>query len=165
MLRSPGYGRRGADGKDGKDGLNGTNGTNGSNASATPLSNAAPKALGASAATGSSTAASRDDHVHPLPSGRLEFLGNINATETLILSLGLGMKRKDFPITLAQGVAAVAVGDKLQLAPNGNPTAGCEAVNAYPSTTSPGQVSIGYYTPALGIAATYNIPVSIYRIT
>jgi len=89
--------------------------------------------------------------------GLLAYLGDINVSEQLLLSLAVGMKRKTFAL------AGVAVGDKLQLVANGIPTAGCEAVNAYPA--SAGNVSIGYYTPLLAIGASYSIPVSVYRIT
>lgn len=123
---------------------------------ATPLGSATPKALGTAAAAGTATSAAREDHVHPLPAGRLEYLGDINVTETLLLSLAVGMKRKTFAL------AGVAANDRLQLVPTGAPTAGCEAVNAYPAGV--GSVSIGYYTPLLGIGATYAIPVAIYRI-
>ena len=159
MLRSLGYGRKGDKGDTGPKGDKGDTGATGpagSNATATPLSNATPKALG-TAVPGASTLASRDDHVHPLPAGRLEFIGNVTVTETLLLSLAVGMKR----MTLA--LAGVAMGDKLQLVPNGLPTAGCEGVNAYPASAN--NVSIGYYTPLLGIGATYTIPCSIYRVT
>lgn len=88
--------------------------------------------------------------------GLLTYLGDINVTETLLISLAVGMKRKTFPL------AGVGATDKLQLAASGAPTTGCEAVNAYPA--SAGNVSIGYYTPLLGIGATYSIPVSVYRI-
>lgn len=87
----------------------------------------------------------------------LTFVGNVNVTETLLLALTLGMKRKEFDL---QGVLP---NDKLVVVPNGAPTTGCEAVNAYPGTGA-NKVSIGYYTPALGIAATYSIPVTIYKV-
>jgi hypothetical protein len=67
------------------------------------------------------------------------------------------MKRKTFAL------AGVTATDRLQIIPSGAPTTGCEAINAYPA--SAGNVSIGYYTPLLGIGATYSIPVSIYRVT
>lgn len=150
-------GDTGATGPQGPKGDTGATGATGSAASATPLSNAAPKSLG-TVAPGSGTSAARDDHVHPLPAGRLELIGNVTVTETLLVSLGLGMKR----MTLA--LAGVALSDKLLAIPNGAPTTGCEGVNAYPGATA-GNVSIGYYTPALGIAASYSIPVSVYRVT
>lgn len=90
------------------------------------------------------------------PALSLTYLGDINVTETLLISLAVGMKRKTYAL------AGVGATDKLQLVPNGAPTTGCEGVNAYPA--SAGNVSIGYYTPLLGIGATYSIPVSIYRI-
>lgn len=86
----------------------------------------------------------------------LTLLGNVTVTETLLISLSLGMKR------MALALTGVATGDKLIAVPNGAPSAGCEVVNAYPAGTN--SVSIGYYVPALGIGATYTIPVSVYKI-
>lgn len=93
----------------------------------------------------------------PSLAGRLVLLGTINLTETLLISLAVGMKRKTFAL------AGVAAGDTLLAIPTAAPTTGCEVVNAYPA--SAGNVSIGYYTPLLGIGATYAIPTAIYRIT
>lgn len=93
----------------------------------------------------------------PSLAGRLVLLGTINLTETLLISLAVGMKRKTFPLT---GVTAT---DTLLAIPTAAPTTGCEVVNAYPA--SAGNVSIGYYTPLLGIGATYAIPLAVYRIT
>jgi len=94
----------------------------------------------------------------PAPTtGRLVFLGNINVTETLLISLAVGMKRKTFPL------AGVAATDILIAIPTAAPTTGCEVVNAYPA--SAGNVSIGYYTPLLGIGATYAIPLSVFKVT
>lgn len=90
-------------------------------------------------------------------SGRLEFIANVAFTETLLVSLAVGMKRR----TVA--VVGVAVGDKLLFAPTAAPTAGCEVINVYPA--SAGNVSVGYYTPLLGIGASYNMPFALYRIT
>lgn len=162
MIRTLGYGRRGAQGPAGPAGATGAAGSTGatgaagSNASATPLSNATPQALG-TATAGASTDASRADHVHPLPSGRLQLVGNLNATETLLISLSVGMKRKEFSLT------GVATTDKLMFTPNGVPTAGCEAVNVYPGSTA-NTVNVGYYTPLLGIGATYSMPITVYKV-
>lgn len=93
-------------------------------------------------------------HTH---AGLLEFIGTLNVTETLLVSLAVGMKRKTFSL------AGVGAGDRLHLVPTGAPTSGCEAVNAYPAGA--GSVSVGYYTPLLGIGASYSLPVAIYRIT
>lgn len=136
-------------------GPTGATGPAGSNASATPLSNATPKALG-TAAPGSSTSAARDDHVHP---AQLALVGNVVVTEQTLIALAVGMKR----MTLALAGITTADMGKLVVVPNGASTTGCEVQNAYPAAA--GQVSIGYYTPALGIATTYSIPVSVYRIT
>lgn len=94
----------------------------------------------------------------PAPTtGRLVLLGTINLTETLLVSLAVGMKRKTFPL------AGVTATDTLLAIPTAAPTTGCEVVNAYPA--SAGNVSIGYYTPLLGIGATYAIPTAIYKVT
>lgn len=149
-------GPTGATGAQGVKGDSGATGPAGSNATATPLGNTAAKAAG-TAAAGASANAAREDHVHPLQNGTLALVGNVTVSETLLISLSLGMKRMALPL------AGVVTGDKLLAIPNGTPTTGCEVVNAYPA--SAGNVSIGYYTPALGIAATYTIPVSVYRVT
>lgn len=95
-------------------------------------------------------------HTH---AGLLTLIGNVTVTETTLLSLALGMKRMTLPLT---GIAMTDMG-KLVVVPNGTSTAGCEVQNAYPVAAN--SVSIGYFTPALGIASTYSIPVSVYRIT
>lgn len=152
-------GLTGSQGIKGDTGATGATGPAGSNASATPLGAAAPKALG-TATAGTSANAAREDHVHPLPSGLLQFVGNVTVSETTLVALGLGMKRMTLPLA---GITAADMG-RLVAIPNGTATTGCEVQNAYPTATA-GQVSIGYFTPALGLAATYSIPVSIYRIT
>jgi len=130
-------------------------GNPGSSASATPLGSATPQPLG-TATAGTSGNAAREDHVHALPAGRLAVVGNVTVTETLLVSLSLGMKR------MSLALPGVAVSDKLVAVPNGTPTAGCEVVNAYPASAN--NVSIGYYVPALGIGATYTIPVTVYKV-
>jgi hypothetical protein len=183
MLRWAGYGRKGdtgaapslaigtvttlAPGASATASITGTNpnytvnfgipqGTVGSSATATPLATIAASDLGV-AAIGSSPRAAREDHVHNLPSGRLTLLGNVTVTETLLVSLAVGMKRMNLALS------GVTTGDRLLAIPNGAPTSGCEVVNAYPATAN--NVSIGYYTPLLGIGTTYTIPVSVYRIS
>lgn len=87
---------------------------------------------------------------------RLTFVGNVTVSETLLISLSLGMKR------MALTLSGVASGDRLLAVPAGAPSVGCEVVNAYPAGAN--SVSIGYYVPALGIGATYTIPVAVYKI-
>jgi len=132
--------------------LVGPTGPAGANAT---LGNATPLAAG-SASAGSSTSAARDDHRHPLQAGTLTSLGNVTISETLLISLALGIQRKTATLS------GVAVGDKLLFAPNGVPTAGCEAVNVYASATN--QVTVSCFLPALGIGATYSIPVTVFRV-
>ncbi len=158
MIKTLGFGKKGAKGDVGPKGDKGDQGSPGSNATATPLGGATPQPLG-TASAGSSANASREDHVHALPSGRLALVGNVTVTETLLLSLALGMKRMTLPLA---GITMADMG-KLVAVPNGAATTGCELQNAYPA--SAGNVSIGYYTPLLGVGATYSIPVSIYRIS
>jgi len=93
-------------------------------------------------------------HTH---SGLVQFIGNVTVSETTLISLALGMKR------MAITLAGIAVGDKLTFSPNGVPTAGVEAVNVYASGAN--QVTVSYFTPALGIGASYSIPLSVFKIT
>lgn len=123
---------------------------------ATPLGSATPRALG-TANAGTATNAAREDHVHPLPAGRLELIGTVTVSETTLLALGLGMKR------MALTLAGVNPADRLVFVPTGLATAGCEAVNVYASSAN--QVTVSYFTPALGLAASYSIPIAVYRIT
>jgi len=95
-------------------------------------------------------------HTH---AGLLQLVGTVTVTETTLLALAVGMKR--MTLTLA-GITTADMG-KLVVIPNGTATTGCEVQNAYPVAAN--SVSIGYYTPALGLAATYSIPIAVYRIT
>jgi len=146
-------GPTGATGLTGSQGPTGPTGTAGANAT---LGNGTPLVAG-TASAGSSTSAARDDHRHPLQAGTLTNLGNVTISETLLISLALGIQRKTATLS------GVAVGDKLLFAPNGVPTAGCEAVNVYASATN--QVTVSCFLPALGIGATYSIPVTVFRVT
>lgn len=92
-------------------------------------------------------------HTH---SGLLQFVGNVTVTETTLLALGLGMKR------MALALTGITASDRLLFVPIGVPTAGCEAVNVYAS--APNQVAVSYFTPALGLGASYSIPIAVYRI-
>ena len=85
-------------------------------------------------------------------------VGTLTITETLLVSLALGMKRMTLPMT---GIT-LADASRLLAVPNGTASTGCEVQNAYPVAAN--SVSIGYFTPALGLAATYSIPVAVYRI-
>lgn len=124
---------------------------------ATPLGTTAALALAATASAGSSTNAAREDHVHPLPVGRVVLVGTVTVAETTLLSLALGMKRMALTLT------GIATTDRLVFVPIGVPTTGCEAVNVYASAAN--QVTVAYFTPALGIGTTYSIPIAVYRIT
>jgi len=69
----------------------------------------------------------------------------------------LGMKR------MALALNGVTASDRLVFVPTGVPSTGCEAVNVYASAAN--QVTVAYFVPALGVGATYSIPVAVYRIT
>lgn len=150
-------GTTGAAGATGPKGDTGATGPAGSSAPATPLSDAAPPALAKTAAAGTSTSAARGDHAHPLPAGRLELVGTYTQSETMVVSLNVGVARRS--ATLA-GVLAT---DKLLAILSGGPTAGCELLNVY--ATAANTISIGLYLPALGVGATYSVPIAVYRIT
>lgn len=150
-------GATGPKGDTGATGPQGATGPAGSSASATPLGTTAATALAVTASAGSSTIAAREDHVHPLPAGRLTLIGTVAVAETTLLALGLGMKR------MALTLAGVTTTDRLVFVPIGVPTAGCEAVNAYASAAN--QVTVAYFTPALGLGVAYSIPIAVYRIT
>lgn len=81
----------------------------------------------------------------------------MTVSETTVLSLALGMKRMALTLT------GVVVGDRLTFAPTSLATAGCEVVNVYASAAN--QVTVSYFTPALGIGVAYSIPLAVYRIT
>lgn len=93
-------------------------------------------------------------HTH---SGLLQLIGNVTVSETTLLSLALGMKR------MALTLSGVATTDRLTFAPTGLATTGCEAVNVYASAAN--QVTVSYFTPALGLGVAYSIPLAVYRIT
>lgn len=95
-------------------------------------------------------------HTH---AGLLQFIGNVTVSETTLLSLALGMKR--MTVTLAGVIPA----DRLMFAALPGATNGCEAVNVYPDPNTAGRVIVAYFTPALGLASNYSIPIAVYRIT
>lgn len=142
--------------------LRGATGSAGPQGDAGPVGATGPAgAKGDTGATGpkGDTGAQGPQGIQGVPgitTGRLVFIGNVTVSETLLISLSLGMKR----MTVA--LSGVAVGDKLVGVPNGIPTTGCEFQNAYPASAN--NVSIGYFVPALGIGATYTIPVSVYKV-
>lgn len=124
--------------------------------SATPLGSATPRALG-TANAGSSTNAAREDHVHPLPSGRLELLTTATIGETGLLMLNLATKR--YSVNAPSAVAT----DRVVVALNGIPQNGILQDAFVPAAG--GSVSVGLLLPALGLAATVSVPIAVYRIT
>lgn len=174
MLRSPGFwrGPKGDAGNTGPQGPKGDKGDAGSTGStggagATGATGAAGPAgaTGAQGPKGDTGVAGPQGPTGPQgPAGakaptsdRLQLVGNVTISETLLISLSLGIQRKTATLS------GIAVGDKLFFAPNGVPTAGCEAVNVYASATN--QVTVSCFMPALGIGATYSIPISVYKVT
>lgn len=167
-VRSTGYGLRGPQGErgltgpkgergdngvagpNGPIGLTGTKGDAGPAGPQGPKGDAGPQGVkGDTGATGPAGAAAPT-------AGRLEFIANVPFTETLLLSLAVGMKRRTIP------VPGVAVGDRLLFAPTAVPTSGCEVINVQPAGA--GSLSVGYYTPVLALGASYNMPFALYRI-
>lgn len=133
-------------------------GANGSNATATPLATQMPTALG-NAAVGVSDRAAREDHAHPLPSGRLTLVGTATISETMLVSIALSVQRRS--VTM-QGIATADNG-KLFVTLNGTPTAGCELFNV--SVTAANTLSVGLLLPALGVGATFSVPIAVWRVT
>lgn len=94
----------------------------------------------------------------PAPtSGRTVLIGNVTVSETTLLALGLGTKR------MALTLNGVVKDEPLTFASRGLATAGCEALNVF--ATANNQVTVSYFTPALGLGANYTIPIGVYRIT
>lgn len=155
-IKAPGYGRKGSKGDPGERGQTGATGATGA-ASTVP----GPKGDKGEIGPASTVPGPKGDAGAPGapgatgPSGST-FIGNVTVSETLLVALALGTKRMTKVLT---GVGAT---DRLLAVPNGAATAGCEVLNATPAGAN--NVSVSYYTPALGIAATYSIPVSIYRM-
>lgn len=150
-VRSPGYGPRGNTGPAGAQGPKGDTGAQGpkGDVGATgPQGPAGPK--GDTGATGPAGAAAPT-------SGRLQLIGNVTISETLLLALGAGMRRK------VLALSGVTTADRLMYAAITPCQAGCEAVNVY--ATAANQVTVAYNTPALGIGAVVEIPIAVYRVT
>jgi len=122
---------------------------------ATPLGTATPQPLG-TATAGTSTNASREDHVHALPTGRLSLVGTATVGETLLISLALGVKR------YTGTMAGLAVGDRIIAFLTGAPGSSSlqdiyvSAANTY---------NVGLLNPALGIGAVIAVPIAIYKVT
>lgn len=122
---------------------------------ATPLGTATPQPLG-TAVAGTSANASREDHVHPLPSGRLTLVGTATVGETLLVSLSLQVKR------YTGTMSGLAVGDRIIAFLTGAPGASSlqdiyvSAANTY---------NVGILNPTLGIGAVIAVPIAIYKVS
>lgn len=144
-------GLAGVKGDTGAAGATGLKGDTGAQGPAGPQGASGPKgdagAVGATGPTGPQGAAG--------PSGS-QFVGNVTVAETLLVALTAGNKRKVFTLN------GVTTSDKLIYAALAPCTAGCEALNVYP--TAANQVTVAYSVPALAIGAVINIPLAVYRI-
>lgn len=123
--------------------------------SATPLGTTTPQPLG-TAAPGSSANAAREDHVHPLPSGRLALVGTATVGETTVVALALGVKRYAVPMT------GLAVGDRIIAMLTGAPGSS-SLQDVYVSAAN--TLNVGLLNPALGIGATIAVPIAVYKVT
>jgi len=121
---------------------------------ATPLGTATPQPLG-TAASGTSSNASREDHVHAMPAGRLVLVGNYTVGESGLVTLALAVRR--YPIT-ATGVVTT---DKIVAVLNGVPQNG-SLQDVYVSAAN--TLNVGALVPTLGVATTVAIPISVYKV-
>lgn len=116
----------------------------------------APLADNATAVLGTSIKYAREDHRHPLPPGRLELIGTRTVSESMLISVGLGVRRVTTALT------GVTTADRLVGVVTGAPSAGSGFLDCFP--TSAGNIGVDAIVPALGIGATWSIPLAIYRI-
>lgn len=116
----------------------------------------APLADNATAVLGTSIKYAREDHRHPLPAGRLELIGTKTVTETMLISLGAGIRR------ITTSLTGVTLTDRLVGVVTGAPSAGAGLLDIYPSSTN--NIGVDAIIPALGIGATWSIPLAVYRI-
>lgn len=139
-------------GATGAQGPAGPTGPAGSNATATPLSTTAPKPPG-TASAGISTSASREDHVHPLPTATVGMIAlpNVTITGTILLGALSGPK--------SHTVACVGAkpGDRLAMNPINTMPAGYVLGDIRCGVAD--QVEITATLPA--VVATYSIPIAI----
>jgi hypothetical protein len=116
----------------------------------------APLADNATAVLGTGLRYAREDHRHPLPSGRLELVGTKTVSETMVLSVSLGVRRITTTLT------GVTTSDRLVGVVTGAPSAGVGFFDVFPA--SAGNISVDALVPALGIGATWSIPLAVYRV-
>lgn len=154
MIKVPGWGRKGDKGDTGATGLKGDTGAvgaqgpkgdKGDKGDTGATGPQGPKgdtgATGATGATGPQGPAGT-----PAPTtGRLVYVGDVTISETLVLGLTLGIRRK------VLSLSGITTADRLTFAAITPCAAGCEAINVYPSAAN--QVTVAYYTPALTIGA------------
>jgi hypothetical protein len=95
-----------------------------------------------------------------LTKGRLVQVYSGNVSETTLVSLALGVRRFSISVPASPGVTT---SDRIVIVSGGAPSAGCELFSGYVSGVN--TVNIGLLVPALGIGATYSVPVIIYKIT
>jgi len=121
---------------------------------ATPLGTATPQPLG-TAAAGSAGNAAREDHVHPLPSGRLQLVGTYSVGEAGLVTLALAVRRYSLTIT------GLTTADRIMATLNGVPQNG-SLQDVFVSAAN--TLSVGALVPTLGVATTVAIPIAIYKV-
>lgn len=126
-------------------GATGSTGPTGAAGTSPTLSSSNPVALAATASPGTASAASRQDHVHPLPSGINALLSTVTIAETSITTLTLGVRRVTVSVT-----GAVTTGNYLPFAVS-SLTAGYALVDAICTTN--GQITFGILVPILTIGS------------
>lgn len=148
-------GPQGAKGDKGDAGATGAIGPAGSAASATPLGTTPALALATTASAGTSTSAAREDHVHPLPSGRLALIGTYSVGEAGLVTVALAVRRYSLTVT------GVTTTDRLVVTLNGIPQNG-SLQDVYVSAAN--TLSVGALVPTLGVAATVAVPIAVYKV-
>lgn len=138
----------------GPKGDKGDKGDTGATGSPPPLGTATPQALG-TAAAGTATNASREDHVHPLPTPRLALVGTYSVGESGLITLALAVRRYSLTIS------GLATTDRVLAVLNGVPQNG-SLQDVYVSAAN--TLSVGALVPTLGVAATVTIPIAVYKV-
>lgn len=144
-------GSTGAMGSTGPKGDTGSQGIAGSSASATPLGSASPQPLGI-AVSGSSSNASREDHVHL---AQVTSLSTATIAESALTTLSLGVRRVTVSVTGA------TIGSNYLAFPTSALSTGYGIVDAI--CTTAGQITFGILVPVLTLGS-YSISVRVLKL-
>lgn len=147
-------GSTGSTGATGAQGAQGIQGATGATGATPPLGSATPQPLGAAAA-GTATNASREDHVHLLPTGINTSLGTVTIAESSLTTLALGVRRVTVPVT------GSVIGANYLAFPTAALPAGYGIVDAICTTN--GSIVFGLLVPILTIGS-YSIPVRVVKV-